>query len=134
MKEWFSVAWLQDAPIRTKSYAIVFRLPKIPKLRAEWESQIRRTITETFVSSGQLQYSVRNNGRTSDIYRPNEAFVRPFVISPDILSGGVAAGVEFCMSNPHPRTSQRHVNKHSFRSLCTKQMQTAARRTCTCTV
>ena len=54
--------------------------------------------------------SVRNNGRTSDIYRTNEAFVRPFVISPDILSGGVAAGVEFHMSNPHPRTSQCHVN------------------------
>ena len=79
--------------------------------------------------------SVRNNGRTADIYRQNEAFVRPFVISPDILSGGVAAGVEFCMSDPHPRTSQCHVNKRSFRSSRTKQMQTATHRTCTyCTV
>ena len=61
--------------------------------------------------------SVRNNGRTSDIYRPNEAFVRPFVISPDILCGGVAAGVEFCMSNPHSCTFQCHVNRRSFRQF-----------------
>ena len=52
---------------------------------------------------------MRNNGRTSDIYRPNEAFVRPFVISPDILSGGVAAGVEFHMSNPHPSVMSTNV-------------------------
>ena len=68
--------------------------------------------------------SVRNNGRTLDIYRPNEAFVRPFLISPDILSGGVAAGVEFRTSNPHPRTSQCYVNNRSFR---TKQTQSATR-------
>ena len=40
-----------------KSYAIVFRFPNIPKLGKEWESQIRRTITETFVSSGRLLLS-----------------------------------------------------------------------------
>ena len=75
--------------------------------------------------------SVRNNGWTSDIYQPNKAFVRPFVISPDTLSGGVASGVEFHMSNPHPHTSQCHVNKHSFWSSRMKQPQTATRRTCT---
>ena len=65
---------------------------------------------------------MRNNGWTSDIYRPNEAFVQPFVISPDILSGGVGEGVEFRISNPYPRTSQCHVNNRSFR---TKQTHTA---------
>ena len=39
---------------------------------------------------------------------------------------GVAAGVEFRMSNPHLRTSQCHVNNRSFR---TKQSQTATRYT-----
>ena len=80
------------------------------------------------------RFSVRNNGRTSDIHRPNEAFVQPLVIWPDILSGGVASGVEFRMSNPHPRTSQCHVNKRSFQSSHTKQMQTATRRHVHCTV
>ena len=75
--------------------------------------------------------SVRNNGQTLDIYRPNEAFVQPFVISLDILSGVVAAGVEFRMNNPYPRTSLCHVNKRSFRSLRTKQTQTATHCTCT---
>ena len=77
---------------------------------------------------------MQNNGRTSDIYRPNEAFVRPLVISPDILFGGVASGVEFHMTNPHFRTSQCHVNKRIFQSLRTKQMQTATRRHVQCTV
>ena len=63
-----------------------------------------------------MKCSVRNNNRTSDIYRLNETFVRLFVISPDILSGGVGSGLEFRMGNPHPHTSQCHVNRRSFRS------------------
>ena len=77
---------------------------------------------------------MRNNGRTSDIYRPNEAFVRPLVILPDILSGGVASDVEFRMSNPHPHTSQFYVKKRSFRCSRTKQTRTATRRHVHCTV
>ena len=68
--------------------------------------------------------SVRNNGRTSDIYRPNETFVRPFVLSPDIVFSGIASGVEFCMTNPHPHTFLCYVNTRCFQSSRTKQMRT----------
>ena len=74
---------------------------------------------------------VRNMGWTSDIYRPNEAFVLSFVILLDIFSGGVVSGVESRMSNPHPCTFQCHVNKWCFWSLHKKQMQTVTGRTCT---
>ena len=39
-KEWFSVAWLQDAPIRASSTQSYFRFPKIPKLRVGIARQI----------------------------------------------------------------------------------------------
>ena len=57
-------------------------------------------------ASGVGECSVRNNGRTSDIYRLNKAFVRPFVISPDILSRGVAA---FKCGIPYEQPTSLHI-------------------------
>ena len=87
---------------------------------------------------------MQNNSQKSNIYWPNKAFVHPFVILPDIWSGGIASGVEARMCNPelsremhrsdatqicnpHPQTSQCHVNQCCFRRV---RLSTAMCRTC----